>query len=222
VERINRMTPRDRAIAFTALAAVALVVVVALLFAVRSAAPGGVTAPGATAPGPSAPGATAPGSTTPGTTSPGPTAPGSTPIGSPSPTPAPTPVAIPSLPTVVALPPPDVPPVGAAVARPVAPAATRAPAVPTPTPDPNIWRVEGVLIDDSTKLPIPEVCVVIGPHGCQRGSPRTDVRGVFYFDVPKIRTVFYDLYFVKDGFWTVWVRIKPEAPSVYNLALTPR
>ena len=52
------------------------------------------------------------------------------------------------------------------------------------------------------------------------GLVRTDSRGVFYFDVPKIPTILYDLYFVKDGFWTVWVRIKPEGPSVYNLALT--
>ena len=51
---------------------------------------------------------------------------------------------------------------------------------------------------------------------------RTDWRGVFFIDVPQTPTVFYDLYFVKDGFWTVWMRIKPEGPSVYNLALTKR
>ena len=196
------MTPRDRAIAFTVLVALALALGVLALFAVRSEGPRGGAAPDATRPGATAPGSTA-----------GPTAPA-------SPTAEPSAVAIPSAPTVVARPPPAVPPEGAVVARPVAPAATRAPATPTPSPDPNVWRVEGVLIDDSTKLPIQQVCVVIGPHGCQRGSVRTDSRGVFYFDVPKIPTILYDLYFVKDGFSTVWVRIKPEGPSVYNLALT--
>jgi len=139
-----------------------------------------------------------------------------------SPTADPSPVAIASAPVVAAQPPPAVPPEVAVIAKPVAPAATKAPATPTPSPDPNVWRVEGVLLDDATKLPIHQVCVVIGPHGCQRGSIRTDSRGVFFIDVPKNPTVFYDLYFVKDGYWTVWFRIKPEGPGVYNLALTPR
>lgn len=133
-----------------------------------------------------------------------------------------TPSPLPEASIVVALPPPPEIPVSAVIASPVAPAATRAPATPTPTPDPAVWRVEGVIVEDDTKLPIREVCVVIGPHGCQRGSVRTDGRGVFYIDVPQTPTVFYDLYFVKDGFWTVWMRIKPEGPSVYNLALTKR
>lgn len=191
------MTPRDRAIALAVLAALALGVVV--LFAVRGEGPRSGAAPDATRPGAAAPGPTAP-----------------------APPAEPSAVAIPSAPTVVAGTPPAVPPEGAVVASPVAAAATRAPATPTPSPDPNVWRVEGVLLDDSTKLPIQQVCVVIGPHGCQRGSVRTDSRGVFSFDVPKIPTVLYDLYFVKDGYRTAWVRIKPEGPSVYNLALTPQ
>lgn len=195
MNRIDAMTPRDRAIALGALTAlgIVIVIVIAVLFAVRREAPGSGTAPGEPTPAASAPA---------------------------SPTAEPSPVAILSAPIVAALPPPAVQPEVAVIARPVAPAATRAPATPTPSPDPNVWRVEGVLIDDSTKLPIREVCVVIGPHGCQRGSVRTDSRGVFSFDVPKNPTVLYDLYFVKDGFWTVWIRIKPEGPSVYNLALT--
>ena len=133
-----------------------------------------------------------------------------------------TPSPLPEASIVAALPPPPEAPIAAVIASPVAPAATRAPATPTPSPDPAVWRVEGVIVEDATKLPIRDVCVVIGPHGCQRGSVRTDSRGVFYIDVPQNPTVFYDLYFVKDGFWTVWFRIKPEGPSVYNLALTKR
>ena len=133
-----------------------------------------------------------------------------------------TPSPVPEASIVGALPPPAGIPEAAAIVLPVAPAPTRAPATPTPTPDPNVWRVEGVILEDDTKLPIREVCVVIGPHGCQRGSVRTDSRGVFYIDVPKNPAVIYDLYFVRDGYWTVWMRIKPEGPSVYNLALTKR
>jgi hypothetical protein len=132
----------------------------------------------------------------------------------------PSPIA--NAPIVVALPPPAEAPIAAVVASPVTAAATRPPATPTPAPDPKVWRVEGVIVADDTKLPIKEVCIVIGPRGCQRGSIRTDSRGVFFIDVPQIPTVFYDLYFVKDGFWTVWMRIKPEGPSVYNVALTKR
>ena len=133
-----------------------------------------------------------------------------------------TPSPLPEASVVAALPPPPEIPIAAVIVQPVAPAATRAPATPTPSPDPAVWRVEGVVIDDSTKLPLGDVCVVIGPHGCQRGSVRTDRRGVFYIDVPQNPTVFYDLYFMRDGFWTVWMRIRPEGPSVYNLALTKR
>lgn len=189
---------RDRAIAIGAIAALALVVVLMLLFVTRSESPGSGTAPGATAPGST--GA----------------------AGLASSTPDPSPIAIRSAPTVVALPPPAVLPEVAAIAKPVVPAATKAPATPTPSPDPNVWRVEGVILDDATKLPIHQVCVAIGPHGCQRGSIRTDSRGVFFIDVPKNPTVVYDLYVVRDGFWTVWLRIMPEGPSVYNLALTAR
>lgn len=137
-------------------------------------------------------------------------------------TPDPSPVAIASAPIVAAQPPPAVPPEVSVIASPVAPAATKAPATPTPSPDPDLWRVEGVILDEATKLPLHQVCVVIGPHGCQRGSIRTDSRGVFAIDVPKNPSIVYDLYFVRDGYWTVWLRIKPTGPSVYNLALTAR
>lgn len=198
MKRINAMTTRDRAIAIGALALIALVVIV-LLFAVRSEGPGSGTAT-----------TTAPGATTPAASA------------SPRPEPSFTPSPLPEASVVTALPPPAEVPISAVIVSPVAAAQTRAPATPTPSPDPAVWRVEGVILEDDTKLPIKEVCVAIGPHGCQRGSVRTDSRGVFYIDVPQNPTVFYDLYFVKDGFWTVWTRIKPEGPSVYNLALTKR
>lgn len=136
----------------------------------------------------------------------------------PEPSPSPVEGAV----VVAAKPPPPEIPADAAVVTPVPAAKTRAPATPTPTPDPAVWRIEGVIIDDATQLPIPDVCVVLGPAGCRAGSPRTDSRGVFSFDAPQIPTIFYDFFFVKDGYWTVWFRIKPEGPSVYNLALTRR
>ena len=202
-DRFTALTPRHRALAFMTAGALLVALV---LVAVTRGAPGAVPQTGGSPATPSA--ATAAGS------------PAATAAGSP--TADPSPVAIPSAPTVVALPPPAVPPEVAVIAKPVAPAATKTPATPTPSPDPNVWRVEGVLLDETTKLPLHQVCVVIGPHGCQRGSIRTDSRGVFFIDVPKNPTVLYDLYFVKDGYWTVWLRIRPEGPSVYNLALTPR
>lgn len=136
-----------------------------------------------------------------------------------SPPPLPSPSAIPEAPVVKAEPAPSVPPADAEAAKPVEAAKTQAPARPTPSPDPATWRVEGVVLEVEAKQPIADVCMAIGPHGCQRGSVRTDSRGVFYIDVPQNPNVIYDLYFLKDGFAPVWVRIKPEGPSVYNVAL---
>jgi len=193
VKRLEALTPRDRAVAIAVLGGIALAFALAFLWILRGGPPGPLSASNTSDPAARA------------TTGP-----------EPSFTPSPLPEAS----IVVALPPPPEAPISAVIASPVAAARTRAPATPTPSPDPAVWRVEGVILEDATKLPIKEVCIVIGPHGCQRGSIRTDSRGVFYIDVPQNPTVFYDLYFVKDGFWTVWFRIKPEGPSVYNLALT--
>ena len=135
-------------------------------------------------------------------------------------TPEPSPSPIDDAVVVAAKPPVGEIPIAAVVVTPVPAARTRAPATPTPSPDPAVWRIEGVIIDDQTHLPIPDVCVVLGPAGCRPGSPRTDSRGVFAFDAPQVPTIFYDFFFVKDGYWTVWFRIKPEGPSVYNVALT--
>lgn len=92
------------------------------------------------------------------------------------------------------------------------------PSKPTPTPDPAIWRFEGRVVDPDGK-PLRDVCVVIGPHGCQRGSPRTDERGVYFIDLPQVPTVVYDLYFVSDGYTVVWHRVQPAEPTVFNVVL---
>jgi len=92
------------------------------------------------------------------------------------------------------------------------------PRTATPTPDPAVWRFEGRVVDESGAT-LTDVCVVIGPRGCQRFSPHTDDRGVYFFDVPQIPTVVYDLYFEKDGFVTVWYRTQPTAPTVFNVVL---
>jgi hypothetical protein len=88
----------------------------------------------------------------------------------------------------------------------------------TPTPDAAVWRFEGRVVDD-TGASLGDVCVVIGPRGCQRFSPHTDDRGVYFFDVPQIPTVVYDLYFEKDGFVTVWYRTQPTSPTTFNVVL---
>ena len=196
MKRFQVMPARERAISIAVLSGIVLAFALAFLWILRGASP--LTATPRDGAGPAA-----------GT-------------GAAQAEPSFTPSPLPEASIVAALPPPPEAPVAAVIASPVAPAATRAPATPTPSPDPAVWRVEGVIVEEGTRLPIREVCVVIGPHGCQRGSVRTDSRGVFYIDVPQNPTVFYDLYFVKDGFWTVWFRIKPEGPSVYNLALTKR
>ena len=92
------------------------------------------------------------------------------------------------------------------------------PRTATPTPDPAVWRFEGRVVDDSGAA-LTDVCVVIGPRGCQRFSPHTDDRGVYFIDVPQNPTVVYDLYFERDGYLTVWYRAQPGAPTVFNVIL---
>jgi hypothetical protein len=92
------------------------------------------------------------------------------------------------------------------------------PRTPTPTPDPAVWRFEGRVVDADGNA-LKDVCVVVGPRGCQRGSPRTDERGIYFLDLPQVPTVVYDLYFVKDGFVGVWHRVQPREPTVFNVVL---
>lgn len=92
------------------------------------------------------------------------------------------------------------------------------PPTPTPTPDPLVWRFEGRVVDEGGD-PLKDVCISIGPRGCQRFSPHTDDRGVYFVDLPQNATVVYDLYFQKDGYLTVWYEVQPNAPTVFNVIL---
>jgi hypothetical protein len=92
------------------------------------------------------------------------------------------------------------------------------PSHPTPTPDPEIWRFEGVVVDEAGDG-IPGVCVIIGPHGCQPGSIRTNEDGRYWIDVPQKATVVYDLYFAKEGYQVVWYRAQPDGPTRFNVLL---
>jgi hypothetical protein len=101
---------------------------------------------------------------------------------------------------------------------PVAIAATQAPATPTPGLGPGTaYRIEGIVVDE-LGAPIPNVCIAIGPNGCQEHSPRTDTRGVYYIDFPAAE-VDYDLHFTKDGYKEFTQRIKPTQNQVLNLVL---
>ncbi len=107
---------------------------------------------------------------------------------------------------------------GARVAETSAPASVPPAATPTPTPDPAVWRFEGAVVDDRG-TPIEGACVVIGPKGCQRFSPHTDSRGWYFFDVPQIPTVVYDLTFVMEGYEPVFHRTRPTGPTIFNVVL---
>lgn len=88
----------------------------------------------------------------------------------------------------------------------------------TPTPDPAIWRFEGVVLDDAGD-PIPGVCVIIGPRGCQPGSIRTDSDGRYWVDMPQKTNVVYDLSFAKNGYEVVQHRAQPQGPTLFNVVL---
>jgi hypothetical protein len=92
-------------------------------------------------------------------------------------------------------------------------------ATPRPTPDPATWRIEGTVVDEGGN-PLRAVCVVVGPHGCQRFSPRTDESGHYYVDIAhsEIRTMF-DFYFEMPGHQTVWWQVTPNGPTVFNVVL---
>jgi hypothetical protein len=95
---------------------------------------------------------------------------------------------------------------------------TQPPATPTPTRGPGTaYRIEGVVVDD-VGIPVSDVCIAIGPNGCQDHSPRTDARGVYFIDFPNA-DVEYDLHFTKDGYKEILKRLKPTANQVLNLIL---
>jgi hypothetical protein len=95
-------------------------------------------------------------------------------------------------------------------------------ATPTPSPQPGLWRVEGYVVDESGS-PLKNVCVVVGPHGCQKYSPHTDEQGHYFLDVAASKDVAtaFDFYFEMPGRQTVWWHFIPEGPIEFNVVLKP-
>jgi hypothetical protein len=95
-------------------------------------------------------------------------------------------------------------------------------ATPTPSPQPGLWRVEGYVVDESGS-PLKNVCVVVGPHGCQKYSPHTDDQGRYYLDVAASKdvTTAFDFYFEMPGRQTVWWHFTPGGPVEFNVELKP-
>jgi len=128
----------------------------------------------------------------------------------PSPTPSGTPAPVPS------------DPVDTGASASVTPPSPPPQATPTPTPQPGLWRVEGYVVDESGK-PLKDVCVVVGPHGCQKFSPHTDDQGHYFLDVAanKDITTAFDFYFEMPGRETVWWHFVPGGPIEFNVVLKP-
>jgi hypothetical protein len=117
------------------------------------------------------------------------------------------------------IPDPNVEPIVAiGVGGPVPIPPTAVPATATPGLGPGTaYRIEGVVVDE-VGAPLPNVCIAIGPNGCQEHSPRTDARGVYYVDFPQA-TVDYDLHFTKDGYKEFQQRLRPTRNQVLNIVL---
>jgi hypothetical protein len=104
----------------------------------------------------------------------------------------------------------------------VTPPSPPAAATATPSPQPGLWRVEGYVIDESGN-PLKNVCVVVGPRGCQKFSPHTDEQGHYFLDVAaatEVKTSF-DFYFETPGRETVWWHFTPTGPTEFNVVLKP-
>jgi hypothetical protein len=102
----------------------------------------------------------------------------------------------------------------------VTPPSPPAAATATPPPQPGLWRVEGYVVDESGN-PLKNVCVVVGPHGCQKFSPHTDEQGHYFLDVAaatEVKTSF-DFYFETPGRETVWWHFTPTGPIEFNVVL---
>jgi hypothetical protein len=102
----------------------------------------------------------------------------------------------------------------------VAPPSPPPAATPTPSPQPGLWRVEGYVVDESGN-PLKNVCVVVGPRGCQKFSPHTDDRGHYFLDVAAATDVntSFDFYFETPGRQTVWWHFTPTGPIEFNVVL---
>ena len=95
-------------------------------------------------------------------------------------------------------------------------------ATATPSPQPGLWRVEGYVVDESGN-PLKNVCVVVGPRGCQKFSPHTDDQGHYFLDVAAATDVktSFDFYFEMPGRDTVWWHFTPDGPIEFNVVLKP-
>jgi hypothetical protein len=95
-------------------------------------------------------------------------------------------------------------------------------ATPTPSPQPGLWRIEGYVVDESGN-PLRNVCVVVGPHGCQKYSPHTDEQGHYFLDVAASKdvTTAFDFYFEMPGRETMWWHFTPGGPIEFNVVLKP-
>jgi hypothetical protein len=104
----------------------------------------------------------------------------------------------------------------------VSPPSPAAAATATPSPQPGLWRVEGYVVDESGN-PLRSVCVVVGPHGCQKFSPHTDDQGHYFLDVAAATDVktSFDFYFEMPGRETVWWHFTPDGPIEFNVVLKP-
>ena len=94
---------------------------------------------------------------------------------------------------------------------------------PTATLEPGLWRLEGYVVDESGN-PIENVCVVIGPVGCQTYTTKTDERGYWSLDIASapitpLTQVNFDFYFEIPGRETVWLRMTPQSSTFFNLIL---
>jgi hypothetical protein len=149
------------------------------------------------------------------------TGPSATPTATATPQAEPTPTEPPPTPVGTPAPKPSEA-VDTAASASVSPPPPPARASPTATPQPGLWRVEGYVVDESGS-PLKNVCVVVGPRGCQRYSPHTDEQGHYFLDVAArndIRTAF-DFYFEMPGRETVWWHFVPTGPTEFNVVLKP-
>lgn len=98
-------------------------------------------------------------------------------------------------------------------------AGTQPPATPTPAPREGELRVEGVVVDELGR-PLDDVCIAIGPRGCQKTGPKTDSRGVYYIDFPP-GDVSWTLHFIREGYPEIVHRLVVTRNTVINVVMGP-
>ena len=89
---------------------------------------------------------------------------------------------------------------------------------PTPAPFPNVWRIDGIVLDDQNK-PIEGVCVGLGPGICTDVNPRTDAKGRWHMDLPKV-SVDYEFHFTKPGFKQFDMTARLVTPQTFTIHMT--